>query len=148
MALPWWLRWKSWIQPINLSIAMRPFTTGDNFGSGSVNTLHGHWKITVSVVLLLDHFQIFTITMNWRGMLPIAQPWKSVVNWLLSCRWRNYDWPLQNQVIKSFSRRVSIWYRSWVKRKLVEGLSMILESILQYEDLIAAYEKQRPSYWQ
>ena len=29
-----------------------------------VNTLHGHWKTTVSVVLSLDHFQISTITTN------------------------------------------------------------------------------------
>ena len=33
------------------------------------------------------------------------------------------------------------------KRKLVEGLDDI-GITLQYEDLIAAYEKQRPSYWQ
>ena len=51
---------------INLSIAMRPFwlLVITLVRGHLVNTLHVHWKTTVSVVLLLDHFQIFTITMN------------------------------------------------------------------------------------
>ena len=54
---------------------------------------------------------------------------------------------LPNQVIKSSAGEYPFDIDHEWKRKLVEGLDDI-GITLQYEDLIAAYEKQRPSYWQ
>ena len=54
---------------------------------------------------------------------------------------------LPNQVIKSSAGEFSFKIDSEWKRKLVLGLDDI-GTTLQYEELISAYEKNRPSYWQ
>ena len=54
---------------------------------------------------------------------------------------------LPNQVIKSSAGEFPFEIDGEWKRKLVLGLDDI-GITLQYENLIAAYEENRPSYWQ
>ena len=104
--------------------------TGDNFGSGSSRE-HAAWALEdygFRCVIAGSFSDIHYNNELKNGMLPIVQP-------------------LPNQVIKSSAGEFPFDIDHEWKRKLVEGLDDI-GITLQYEDLIAAYEKQRPSYWQ
>ena len=93
--------------------------TGDNFGSGSSRE-HAAWA--------LEDYGL----RQKLAALPAGE---------------EITIDLPNQVIKSSAGECPFDIDHEWKRKLVEGLDDI-GITLQYEDLIAAYEKQRPSYWQ
>ena len=81
------------------------------------------------------------------GMLPIVQPLEVRQKLAALPAGEEITIDLPNQVIKSSAGEFPFDIDHEWKRKLVEGLDDI-GITLQYEDLIAAYEKQRPSYWQ
>ena len=80
-------------------------------------------------------------------MLPIVQPLEVRQKLAALPAGEEITIDLPNQVIISSAGEFPFDIDHEWKRKLVEGLDDI-GITLQYEDLIAAYEKQRPSYWQ
>ena len=122
--------------------------TGDNFGSGSSRE-HAAWALEdygFRCVIAGSFSDIHYNNELKNGMLPIVQPLEVRQNWLLFLQVK-LRLTFQAKVIKSSAGEFPFDIdREW-KRKLVEGLDDI-GITLQYEDLIAAYEKQRPSYWQ
>lgn len=81
------------------------------------------------------------------GMLPIVQPLEVRQKLAALPAGEEITIDLPNQVIKSSAGEFSFKIDSEWKRKLVLGLDDI-GTTLQYEELISAYEKNRPSYWQ
>ena len=123
--------------------------TGDNFGQGSSRE-HAAWA-------LLDYGFRFFIAGSFsdlhynnelkNGMLPIVQPLEVRQKLAALPAGEEITIDLPNQVIKSSAGEFPFDIDHEWKRKLVEGLDDI-GITLQYEDLIAAYENQRPKYWQ
>ena len=122
--------------------------TGDNFGSGSSRE-HAAWALEdygFRCVIAGSFSDIHYNNELKNGMLPIVQPLEVRQNWLPSCGEKStIDFQTKSLNLQSGEFPFDIDHE-W-KRKLVEGLDDI-GITLQYEDLIAAYEKQRPSYWQ
>ena len=81
------------------------------------------------------------------GMLPIVQPLEVRQKLAALPAGEEITIDLPNQVIKSSAGEFPFEIDSEWKRKLVLGLDDI-GITLQYEELISAYEKNRPSYWQ
>ena len=113
--------------------------TGDNFGSGSSRE-HAAWALE-------DYGFRCVIAGSFSDMLPIVQPLEVRQKLAALPAGEEITIDLPNQVIKSSAGEFPFEIDHEWKRKLVEGLDDI-GITLQYEDLISAYEKQRPAYWQ
>ena len=123
--------------------------TGDNFGSGSSRE-HAAWALEdygFRCVIAGSFSDIHYNNELKNGMLPIVQPLEVRQKLAALPAGEEITIDLPNQVIKSSAGEFPFDIDHEWKRKLVEGLDDI-GITLQYEDLIAAYEKQRPSYWQ
>lgn len=123
--------------------------TGDNFGSGSSRE-HAAWALEdfgFRVVIAGSFSDIHYNNELKNGMLPIVQPLsvRQQLAALPAGEKITVDLPKQ-QIITSVGTFAFEIDAEW-KRKLIEGLDDI-GITLQYADAIAAYEKQRPSYWQ
>ena len=106
--------------------------TGDNFGAGSSRE-HAAWALANN-------------ELN-NGMLPIVQPLE-VRQKLASLKPADpVTVDLEEQKILSPVGEFRFEIDQDWKHKLLNGLDDI-GITLQYEDLIAAYEKNRPAYWQ
>ncbi|TNF68061.1 3-isopropylmalate dehydratase small subunit [Streptococcus salivarius] len=123
--------------------------TGDNFGSGSSRE-HAAWALEdygFRCVIAGSFSDIHYNNELKNGMLPIVQPLEVRQKLAALPAGEEITIDLPNQVIKSSAGEFPFDIDHEWKRKLVEGLDDI-GITLQYEDLIAAYEKQRPAYWQ
>ena len=82
------------------------------------------------------------------GMLPIVQPRevREKLSQLKPTDQVTVDLEQQKNHLTSLENSLFEIDSEW-KHKLLNGLDDI-GITLQYEDLIAAYEKQRPAYWQ
>ncbi|MCI5870866.1 MULTISPECIES: 3-isopropylmalate dehydratase small subunit [Streptococcus] len=123
--------------------------TGDNFGAGSSRE-HAAWALEdygFKVVIAGSFGDIHYNNELNNGMLPIVQPIE-VREQLANLSPEDevtVDLPQQKIIspVGEFSFEIDA---DW-KKKLIEGLDDI-GITLQFEDLIAEYEKNRPSYWQ
>lgn len=123
--------------------------TGDNFGAGSSRE-HAAWALEdygFKVVIAGSFGDIHYNNELNNGMLPIVQPIE-VREQLANLTPEDeitVDLPQQKIIspVGEFSFEIDA---DW-KKKLIEGLDDI-GITLQFEDLIAEYEKNRPSYWQ
>lgn len=123
--------------------------TGDNFGSGSSRE-HAAWALEdygFRCVIAGSFSDIHYNNELKNGMLPIVQPLEVRQKLAALPAGEEITIDLPNQVIKSSAGEFPFEIDHEWKRKLVEGLDDI-GITLQYEDLISAYEKQRPAYWQ
>ena len=132
--------------------------TGDNFGSGSSRE-HAAWALEdygFRCVIAGSFSDIHYNNELKNGMLPIVQPLevRQKLAALPAGEEITIDLPsdqitvdLEQQKIISPVGVFTFEIDSEWKHKLLNGLDDI-GITLQYEDLIAAYEKQRPSYWQ
>ncbi|MDO5749662.1 MAG: 3-isopropylmalate dehydratase small subunit [Rothia sp. (in: high G+C Gram-positive bacteria)] len=126
----------------------RILITGDNFGSGSSRE-HAAWALEdygFRVVIAGSFGDIHYNNELKNGMLPIVQPLE-VRQALASLSPEDevtVDLPAQKIIspVGTFDFEIDA---EW-KNKLVHGLDDI-GITLQYEDLIAEYERNRPSYW-
>lgn len=123
--------------------------TGDNFGAGSSRE-HAAWALEdygFKVVIAGSFGDIHYNNELNNGMLPIVQPIE-VREQLANLSPEDeitVDLPQQKIIspVGEFSFEIDA---DW-KKKLIEGLDDI-GITLQFEDLIAEYEKNRPSYLQ
>ena len=123
--------------------------TADNFGSGSSRE-HAAWALEdygFRCVIAGSFSDIHYNNELKNGMLPIVQPLEVRQKLAALPAGEEITIDLPNQVIKSSAGEFPFEIDHEWKRKLVEGLDDI-GITLQYEDLISAYEKQRPAYWQ
>ena len=126
----------------------RILITGDNFGSGSSRE-HAAWALEdygFRVVIAGSFGDIHYNNELKNGMLPIVQPLE-VRQALASLSPEDevtVDLPAQKIIspVGTFDFEIDA---EW-KNKLVHGLDDI-GITLQYEELIAEYERNRPSYW-
>ncbi|GHU43786.1 3-isopropylmalate dehydratase small subunit [Bacilli bacterium] len=123
--------------------------SGDNFGSGSSRE-HAAWAIKdygFRAVIAGSFSDIHYNNELKNGILPIVQPLETreILAGLSPDEMIEIDLP--NQVIKTSKGEFTFEIDAEWKRKLVNGLDDI-GITLQYEELITAYEKQRPRYWQ
>ncbi|CQR25694.1 3-isopropylmalate dehydratase small subunit [Streptococcus varani] len=123
--------------------------TGDNFGAGSSRE-HAAWALAdygFKVVIAGSFGDIHYNNELNNGMLPIVQPRE--VREKLAQLYPTDDIivDLPNQKIISPVGTFDFEIDGEWKHKLINGLDDI-GITLQYEDLIAAYEKNRPAYWQ
>ncbi|MDQ0222140.1 3-isopropylmalate dehydratase small subunit [Streptococcus moroccensis] len=122
--------------------------SGDNFGAGSSRE-HAAWALAdygFKVVIAGSFGDIHYNNELNNGMLPIVQP-KAVREQLAQLapdQEITIDLPKQ-ELITPFGTFFFEIDDQW-KHKLINGLDDI-GITLQYEDLIAAYEENRPSYW-
>lgn len=122
--------------------------SGDNFGAGSSRE-HAAWALAdygFKVVIAGSFGDIHYNNELNNGMLPIVQP-KDVREQLAQLapdQEITIDLPKQ-ELITPFGNFSFDIDDQW-KHKLINGLDDI-GITLQYEDLITAYEKNRPSYW-
>ncbi|MGT2667157.1 3-isopropylmalate dehydratase small subunit [Streptococcus rifensis] len=122
--------------------------SGDNFGAGSSRE-HAAWALAdygFKVVIAGSFGDIHYNNELNNGMLPIVQP-KEVREQLAQLapdQEITIDLPKQ-ELITPFGTFSFDIDDQW-KHKLLNGLDDI-RITLQYEELIAAYEKNRPSYW-
>ncbi|MGT2910524.1 3-isopropylmalate dehydratase small subunit [Streptococcus cameli] len=122
--------------------------TGDNFGAGSSRE-HAAWALAdygFKVVIAGSFGDIHYNNELNNGMLPIVQP-KEVrkkLAQLSPVEEITIDLPRQKIIssVGTFSFEID---KEW-KHKLLNGLDDI-GITLQYEELIAIYEKNRPAYW-
>ncbi|RRD31891.1 3-isopropylmalate dehydratase small subunit [Streptococcus minor] len=123
--------------------------TGDNFGAGSSRE-HAAWALAdygFKVVIAGSFGDIHYNNELNNGMLPIVQP-REVREKLAQLEPTDevtVDLPNQKILtpIGDFGFDID---QEW-KHKLINGLDDI-GITLQYEDLIAQYERNRPAYWQ
>ena len=123
--------------------------SGDNFGSGSSRE-HAAWALEdygFRCVIAGSFSDIHYNNELKNGMLPIVQPLEVRQKLAALPAGEEITIDLPNQVIKSSAGEFPFEIDGEWKRKLVLGLDDI-GITLQYENLIAAYEKNRPSYWQ
>ena len=123
--------------------------SGDNFGAGSSRE-HAAWALAdygFKVVIAGSFGDIHYNNELNNGMLPIVQP-REVRDKLAQLQPTDQvTVDLEQQKIISPIGEFTFEIDSEWKHKLLNGLDDI-GITLQYEDLIAAYEKQRPAYWQ
>ncbi|MBP6984503.1 MAG: 3-isopropylmalate dehydratase small subunit [Lactococcus sp.] len=123
--------------------------SGDNFGSGSSRE-HAAWAIKdygFRAVIAGSFSDIHYNNELKNGILPIVQPLETRENLAALSPDETIEIDLPHQVIKTSKGDFTFEIDAEWKRKLVNGLDDI-GITLQYEDLITAYEKQRPAYWQ
>ncbi|GFH43146.1 3-isopropylmalate dehydratase small subunit [Lactococcus hodotermopsidis] len=123
--------------------------SGDNFGSGSSRE-HAAWAIKdygFRAVIAGSFSDIHYNNELKNGILPIVQPLENREILATLSPDEEIEIDLPNQVIKTSKGNFTFEIDAEWKRKLVEGLDDI-GITLQYEDLITAYEKNRPAYWQ
>ena len=123
--------------------------SGDNFGSGSSRE-HAAWAIKDYGFRALIAGSFSDIHYNnelKNGILPIVQPLETREILAALSPDETIEIDLPHQVIKTSKGDFTFEIDAEWKRKLVNGLDDI-GITLQYEDLITAYEKQRPAYWQ
>ena len=123
--------------------------SGDNFGSGSSRE-HAAWAIKdygFRAVIAGSFSDIHYNNELKNGILPIVQPLETREILAALSPDEAIEIDLPNQVIKPSNGDFTFDLDAEWKRKLVNGLDDI-GITLQYEELITAYEKQRPAYWQ
>ena len=123
--------------------------SGDNFGSGSSRE-HAAWAIKdygFRAVIAGSFSDIHYNNELKNGILPIVQPLETREILAALSPDEAIEIDLPNQVIKTSKDNFTFDIDAEWKRKLVNGLDDI-GITLQYEELITAYEKQRPAYWQ
>ncbi|GFH40351.1 3-isopropylmalate dehydratase small subunit [Pseudolactococcus insecticola] len=123
--------------------------SGDNFGSGSSRE-HAAWAIKdygFRAVIAGSFSDIHYNNELKNGILPIVQPLENREILAALSPDESIEIDLPNQVIKTSKGEFTFEIDAEWKRKLVNGLDDI-GITLQYEDMITAYEKQRPAYWQ
>ncbi|ATC60820.1 3-isopropylmalate dehydratase small subunit [Pseudolactococcus raffinolactis] len=123
--------------------------SGDNFGSGSSRE-HAAWAIKdygFRAVIAGSFSDIHYNNELKNGILPIVQPLETREILAALSPDETIEIDLPHQVIKTSKGDFTFEIDAEWKRKLVNGLDDI-GITLQYEDLITAYEKQRPAYWQ
>lgn len=123
--------------------------SGDNFGSGSSRE-HAAWAIMdygFRAVIAGSFSDIHYNNELKNGILPIVQPLENREILASLSPDETIEIDLPNQVIKTSKGNFTFDIDAEWKRKLVNGLDDI-GITLQYEELISAYEKQRPAYWQ
>ena len=123
--------------------------SGDNFGSGSSRE-HAAWAIKdygFRAVIAGSFSDIHYNNELKNGILPIVQPLETREILAALSPDEAIEIDLPNQVIKTSKGDFTFDIDAEWKRKLVNGLDDI-GITLQYEELITAYEKQRPAYWQ
>lgn len=122
--------------------------TGDNFGAGSSRE-HAAWALAdygFKVVIAGSFGDIHYNNELNNGMLPIVQP-RAVREKLAGLAPdEQITVDLEKQMIYSPVGDFRFDIDSEWKYKLLNGLDDI-GITLQYEDLIAAYERNRPAYW-
>lgn len=122
--------------------------TGDNFGAGSSRE-HAAWALAdygIKVIIAGSFGDIHYYNDLNNGILPIVQP-RDVREKLATLKATDeVTVDLQEQKIISPVGEYSFEIDGEWKKKLLHGLDDI-GITLQYEDLIAEYEKRRPSYW-
>lgn len=122
--------------------------TGDNFGAGSSRE-HAAWALAdygFKVIVAGSFGDIHYNNDLNNGILPIIQP-KEVRDKLAKLK------PTDEVTVNLFEQKIyslvgdfSFDIDGEWKHKLLNGLDDI-GITLQYEDLIAQYEQNRPSYW-
>ena len=123
--------------------------SGDNFGSGSSRE-HAAWAIKdygFRAVIAGSFSDIHYNNELKNGILPIVQPLETREILAALSPDETIEIDLPNQVIKTSKGDFTFDIDAEWKRKLVNGLDDI-GITLQYEDMITAYEKKRPTYWQ
>ncbi|MBW9297831.1 3-isopropylmalate dehydratase small subunit [Lactococcus raffinolactis] len=123
--------------------------SGDNFGSGSSRE-HAAWAIKdygFRAVIAGSFSDIHYNNELKNGILPIVQPLETREILAALSPDETIEIDLPHQVIKTSKGDFTFEIDAEWKRKLVNGLDDI-GITLQYEDLITAYEKKRPAYWQ
>lgn len=123
--------------------------SGDNFGSGSSRE-HAAWAIKdygFRAVIAGSFSDIHYNNELKNGILPIVQSLETREILAALSPDETIEIDLPHQVIKTSKGDFTFEIDAEWKRKLVNGLDDI-GITLQYEDLITAYEKQRPAYWQ
>ena len=123
--------------------------SGDNFGSGSSRE-HAAWAIKdygFRAVIAGSFSDIHYNNELKNGILPIVQPLETREILAALSPDETIEIDLPHQVIKTSKGDFTFEIDAEWKRKLVNELDDI-GITLQYEDLITAYEKQRPAYWQ
>ncbi|MDR1605962.1 MAG: 3-isopropylmalate dehydratase small subunit [Streptococcaceae bacterium] len=123
--------------------------SGDNFGSGSSRE-HAAWAIKdygFRAVIAGSFSDIHYNNELKNGILPIVQPLENREILAALSPDEAIEIDLPNQVIRTSKGDFAFEIDAEWKRKLVNGLDDI-GITLQYEELIAAYERQRPAYWQ
>jgi len=123
--------------------------SGDNFGSGSSRE-HAAWAIKdygFRAIIAGSFSDIHYNNELKNGILPIVQPLETREILAALSPDEAIEIDLPNQVIKTSKGDFTFDIDAEWKRKLVNGLDDI-GITLQYEELITAYEKQRPAYWQ
>ncbi|GAB2021380.1 3-isopropylmalate dehydratase small subunit [Pseudolactococcus yaeyamensis] len=123
--------------------------SGDNFGSGSSRE-HAAWAIKdygFRAVIAGSFSDIHYNNELKNGILPIVQPLENREILAALSPDETIEIDLPHQVIKTSKGDFTFEIDAEWKRKLVNGLDDI-GITLQYEDLITAYEKKRPTYWQ
>lgn len=123
--------------------------TGDNFGAGSSRE-HAAWALAdygFKVVIAGSFGDIHYNNELNNGMLPIVQPREVREKLAQLDPTDEITVDLPNQKIISPVGTFDFEIDGEWKHKLINGLDDI-GITLQYEDLIAAYEKNRPAYWQ
>ena len=123
--------------------------TGDNFGAGSSRE-HAAWALAdygFKVVIAGSFGDIHYNNELNNGMLPIVQP-RDVREKLAQLE------PTDEVTVDLLNQKILTPIGDFVfdidqewKHKLINGLDDI-GITLQYEDLIAQYERNRPAYWQ
>lgn len=123
--------------------------TGDNFGAGSSRE-HAAWALAdygFKVVIAGSFGDIHYNNELNNGMLPIVQP-REVREKLAQLEPTDeVTVDLLNQKILTPLGNFGFDIDQEWKHKLINGLDDI-GITLQYEDLIAQYERNRPAYWQ
>lgn len=123
--------------------------TGDNFGAGSSRE-HAAWALAdygFKVIIAGSFGDIHYNNDLNNGILPIVQP-RDVREKLATLKSTDeitvdlYEQKILSPVGEFYFDIDADW-----KNKLLKGLDDI-GITMQYEDLIAEYEKNRPAYWQ
>ena len=121
--------------------------SGDNFGSGSSRE-HAAWALAdygFRAVIAGSFSDIFYNNSLKNGLLPIVQP-REVLETLAQVTTADQiTIDLPEQVIRTDKGDFPFEIDATWKGKLIEGLDDI-GITLQYEDSIASYEANRPSY--
>lgn len=123
--------------------------TGDNFGAGSSRE-HAAWALAdygFKVIIAGSFGDIHYNNDLNNGILPIVQPREVREKLSRLSPTEEVTVDLYEQKIISPIGEFSFEIEKDWKNKLLKGLDDI-GITLQYADLIDAYEKQRPAYWQ
>lgn len=123
--------------------------TGDNFGAGSSRE-HAAWALAdygFKVIIAGSFGDIHYNNDLNNGILPIVQPREVREKLSRLSPTEEVTVDLYEQKIISPIGEFSFEIEKDWKNKLLKGLDDI-GITLQYADLIEAYEKQRPAYWQ